>query len=310
MRLPLLGRLDSLRRLLSLKARTGRLRDLRTAQAHLMPSSGPRPWLDRPDAAQRIDERLARGELTADQAEQCRRWVCDGYVIAEGLIDPAFLDQVWHAYEAAVRAGTIALQPEKAGDDDPHPGRSLNPHRLVPALRRLLEHPSLLALAGLVTGRPPVPFQTITAHKGSQQAAHSDSIHMTTHPLGYLTAAWIAFEDIDPDSGPLVYYPGSHRLPYLFSHQLGLTAGDFRTRGYAGYAERYEPAVRQLITERALVPEYFTARKGDVLFWHANLLHGGSARRDLRCTRRSVVCHYYARGVLCYHDLSGKLSGI
>nr|WP_321984985.1 hypothetical protein [uncultured Lichenicoccus sp.] len=29
-----------------------------------------------------------------------------------------------------------------------------------------------------------------------------------TYPLGYLAATWTAFEDIHPDSGPLVYYPG------------------------------------------------------------------------------------------------------
>ena len=50
------------------------------------------------------------------------------------------------------------------------------------------------------------------SHKGSQQGAHSDSIHMTTYPIGYLSAAWIAFEDIHPDSGPQLFYPGSHRL--------------------------------------------------------------------------------------------------
>ena len=66
----------------------------------------------------------------------------------------------------------------------------------------------------LLMDREPRALQTIASHKGSQQGLHSDSIHMTTYPLGYLTAAWIAFEDIDPDCGPLVYYPGSHRLPY------------------------------------------------------------------------------------------------
>ncbi len=40
--------------------------------------------------------------------------------------------------------------------------------------------------------REPKPLQTIAAHKGSQQGVHSDSIHMTTYPLGYLSAAWIA----------------------------------------------------------------------------------------------------------------------
>lgn len=56
--------------------------------------------------------------------------------------------------------------------------------------------------------------------------------------------------------------------------------------------------------ERQLEPHYFEARKGDVLIWHANLLHGGSPRRELTRSRKALVCHYFVQGALCYHDLS------
>ena len=64
-----------------------------------------------------------------------------------------------------------------------------------------------------------VPAELARPHHqwGSEQAAHSDSIHMTTHPLGYMTAAWIALEEMTPDNGPLIYHPGSHKLPYLLN---------------------------------------------------------------------------------------------
>lgn len=108
---------------------------------------------------------------------------------------------------------------------------------------------------------------------------------MTTYPLGYLAAAWIAFEDIHADSGPLEFYPGSHRLPYIFSHDLQISVEDMKNEGYATYRARYEPLVQRLIGGHGLRPEYFEGRKGDVLIWHANLLHGGSPRRDFRLTR-------------------------
>ena len=154
--------------------------------------------------------------------------------------------------------------------------------------------------------REPKPLQTIAAHKGSQQGLHSDSIHMTTYPLGYLTAAWIAFEDIDPASGPLVYYPGSHRLPYVFSKDVGITEEDFKTKGYGPYRDRYEPYIRSL-TEK-LEPHYFHAKKGDVLIWHANLIHGGAARRDMALSRKSVVCHFFVKSAFVYHDLAAAKS--
>lgn len=162
-----------------------------------------------------------------------------------------------------------------------------------------------IARLGLPLGRPMQPFQTLLFEGGSEQSAHSDSIHMTTYPLGYLAAAWIALEDVHPDAGPLTYYPGSQRLPYLLSVDCDMSQEDFLRSPYAGYAQRYEPAVRQRIEAHGLQVQSFLPRKGDMLIWHANLLHGGSPRRDPQLSRRSLVCHYLARGAVCYHDLSG-----
>ena len=39
-----------------------------------------------------------------------------------------------------------------------------------------------------------------------------------------MCGVWIALEDVDPDEGPLSYYPGSPRLPYV-------SAGDLRPTG-------------------------------------------------------------------------------
>jgi hypothetical protein len=274
------------------------------------PESGPQPWLDSPDARNLIRARVGRGELSSERAELCEKWSADGYVIVKGLFDHDFLDRVWASYEASIADGTVALQPEKISDDDPHPGRFLNPHFHVPALGEVLHHPDLLEWVSLLLGRELTPFQTITSHKGSQQGVHSDTIHMTTYPLGYLAAAWVAFEDIDAGSGPLVFYPGSHKLPYLSSKAVGIKPGDFAESGYATFEALYEPAIRALIDEQALAPSYFTAAKGDVLVWHANLLHGGSLRRDVSLSRRAVVCHYFARGAVCYHDLSGGRAAV
>jgi ectoine hydroxylase-related dioxygenase (phytanoyl-CoA dioxygenase family) len=60
----------------------------------------------------------------------------------------------------------------------------------------------------------------------------------------------------------------------------------------------------------AIAPSWFHARKGDVLFWHANLVHGGSPRRNLQLSRKAIVCHYFAEGCVCYHDLSASPSSV
>ncbi|HLH04626.1 MAG TPA: phytanoyl-CoA dioxygenase family protein [Bryobacteraceae bacterium] len=279
---------------------------LPSLRAENFPYSGPHPWLDRPDALEQIDAKVARGEITQAEAEQCRYWREHGYIILPKLIEDETLDSVWQAYQRAVDTGVIPLQPESMGENDPWPGRFLDPHQKVEEFCRILRHERLLHWIRLLMEREPEPFQTITCHKGSQQGAHSDSIHMTTYPLGYLTAAWIAFEDIHPDCGPLVYYPGSHRLPYLFSKDVGISEEEFKTRKYASYHEKYEPRIQQLIAEYGLEPHYFHARKGDVLIWHANLIHGGSMRRNIELSRRAVVCHFFVKGSFAYHDLSAS----
>ncbi len=277
-------------------------------RAEHFPYSGPYPWLDLPDASERIADKLQSREITREEAAQCRYWSENGYIVIGNLFEGGVLDEVWQAYDEAVSKGKIKPPREAAGEHDPYPGRSLNPHKKIGDFCRILKHSGLRRWIQLLMEREPKTLQTIASHKGSQQGVHSDSIHMTTYPLGYLTAAWIAFEDIHPDSGPLVYYPGSHRLPYVFSKDVGIAEMALKTEGYAPYHERYEPYIRKLIEEHAIDPHYFHARKGDVLIWHANLLHGGSLRRNVQLSRRALVCHFFVKGSFVYHDLAASRS--
>ena len=78
-------------------------------------------------------------------------------------------------------------------------------------------------------------FQSINFLQGSEQASHSDSIHMTTYPLGGLLGVWIALEDIAEDNGPVHYYPGSHKLPYYLNADYN-NAGNMLLIGDKSYA--------------------------------------------------------------------------
>ena len=124
---------------------------------------------------------------------------------------------------------------------------------------------------------------------------------MTTQPYGYFAACWIALEDIHPDSGPLLYAPGSHWFPFMDAGVVAAKAppGSRFQRSRGGLAETLCWSERNLPTER------FIAKKGDVLLWHANLAHGGAPIEDPTRSRLSMACHYPAQGVRYYHDLSG-----
>ena len=272
------------------------------------PQQGPIPWLDREDAEYLVEKLLADNQLTPEEAKLCRKWIVDGYVILENFFTADYLDEVWLDYENAI--ATSLIKPEPNCEVNGLPGRNLNTHFQVSKIEDLLRHQKVTRVISLLLGVKCLPFQTITGHNGSQQLEHSDAIHMTTYPMDYLAATWTAFEDIHPDSGPLVYYPGSHRLPHFLTQEANIHIGAYQDPNDNSYHEKYEPGIQKIIQENNLEPKYFIAKKGDVLIWHSNLIHGGSKRKNFNLSRKAVVCHYFAEGCLCYHDLSGNIAHI
>lgn len=161
-----------------------------------------------------------------------------------------------------------------------------------------------MRILNFLMGKKIVPFQTINFIQGSEQRPHSDSIHMTTEPEGYLIAVWTALEDTDASNGSLIFYPGSHRLPYVSCEDYH--SGNTRwTIGKNSY-KKYEDYIENLLLQHSFPEKCFHAKKGDVFIWHANLLHGGSKIKKAGSTRRSMVAHYFCQGVICYHEISQR----
>ena len=179
-------------------------------------------------------------------------------------------------------------------------------NRISSVIKNVTYTPQLLSILNFLLGKEVVPFQTLNFLKGSNQRAHSDSIHMTTYPLGYLIAVWIALEDTNENNGPLFYYPQSHQLPYLLNNDFNETSTTLKL-GRNDYAD-YEDVVEEIIQKNHLERKIFFAKKGDVFIWHANLIHGGSPVIDHSLTRKSMVIHYYAKDVIKYHEISERPS--
>ena len=163
---------------------------------------------------------------------------------------------------------------------------------------------ALRALVGALLGHEATLFQSINFLAGSQQRTHSDSIHMSTFPLGGMAAAWVALEDITPDNGPLHYYPGSHQLPYYLNADYQNEGTDWLI-GDKDYSE-YERFIACRVAELGLQKQIFLARKGDVFIWHANLMHGGEPHHNPDLTRKSMVFHYFSRAHICYHEITQR----
>jgi ectoine hydroxylase-related dioxygenase (phytanoyl-CoA dioxygenase family) len=173
------------------------------------------------------------------------------------------------------------------------PRRIIDAWKINTDVKALALDERILAVLEGLYGKRPLPFQTLNFRVGTEQAAHSDTLHFNSMPAGFMCGVWIALEDIDRENGPLVYYPGSHKLPEVTMKDVGLQA---RQEDYPEY-ERY---LEDLIRSEELEPEYATIDKGQALIWASNLMHGGSPQEDKSRTRFSQVTHYFFEGCKYY----------
>jgi hypothetical protein len=169
--------------------------------------------------------------------------------------------------------------------------------RRSPAIRELSTHPVLLEFLTLAYGRRPFPFQSLSFMQGSEQSIHSDTLHFHADPARFMCGVWLALEDVSPTSGPLRYYPGSHRLPILTMRDVQAGAEPVTT---TNYSQAYNPAILAQLAAGGFEPRQALLKKGQIAVWAANLAHGGSPILDPRSTRQSLVVHYYFEDCVYY----------
>lgn len=164
-------------------------------------------------------------------------------------------------------------------------------------VRAIAANAAVLDLLSKLYGRRAFPFQTLNFPVGTQQAAHSDSVHFSSLPERFMCGVWLAMEDVGGEQGPLFYVPGSHKWPIVTNALIG-------RRGYgsklSSAQDPYGPAWDALIAAHGAERETFLAKKGQALIWCANLLHGGSPQMDPTRTRWSQVTHYYFEDCIYY----------
>jgi hypothetical protein len=258
------------------------------------------------------------GDLSREQVTQFER---DGYFVIDGGCPPELIDGVLADIDPMLRdAWDPALQAERDGVRYYKSGgwsgagggyawqRILNAWKTSDAVRELALLDPLLNAAEELFGRSVKPFQTLNFPVGTEQAPHADSFHFQSDPPGYMCGIWVALEDMDMENGPLVYFPGSHRLPMptwdIIEEATGRVVERKDFDDHQKYIEarnsQYEEYCRWLREAHGLKPSFGTIRKGQALLWAPNLLHGGSPQRDRARTRHSQVTHYFFEGCRVY----------
>lgn len=239
-------------------------------------------------------------------AEQLSAWDTDGYVILKGFFAHAVVEAVNHLVDQLWRVQT-QLDSKLSVDvflEDPKQRRllfsqapaeaRLSPYKIndlyleSPLVRSVMLDQRLREILKSLLDGEPLLMNSLNFERGSGQAAHVDTLFISPRKREKLVVVWVALESISPESGPLLVYPGSHKIEPFRAHNGG-------TRIEADEMPQFNHYMDTQLRKHKIKAKEFIAEPGDILIWHAQLLHGGKSIQNPEKTRKSLVCHFFRK---------------
>ena len=211
------------------------------------------------------------------------KWNQNGYLILKNFVDEKLIDKY------------IQLWTRQNSDGYDNNGNLLVKNKEgFSGIKPYLQHNEILdimcsdALFGVINNL----FDDIyclhlnfTSWYTTRRAWHHDVQCPSHNGIVDYFGVWVALEDIDIDSGPFQFVPGSHKwdVDYDFIY---------------AEPESGKPAkiIEQYISERKADVLTFMAKKGDVIIWDGRLLHRGSEARRPEILRKCLIGHYTNSG--------------
>lgn len=260
-------------------------------------------WIDLDNASTALQEKIRRGEISAADGVTIQNMIYHGFA----MIDLNGVDQIitaldkemedlWHnppfdiAFAGPKHDKPVPMDEGLAAYPRSPGVRLLDIHSHSASARQLYLNPQLHHLCSLILDGQAIATQTLYFEYGSTQRLHRDPWYVNHSPRTHLFAVWIALEDIHPDSGPLNYVTGSHKLPFYRFHTNDIVFHDPRlTQTDRQTAFRH---MQEQIRSRKNSPVAALPKRGQAFLWHGSLIHGGSPVINPTLTRRSLVIHF------------------
>jgi hypothetical protein len=223
----------------------------------------------------------------------------NGYAIFNSGVKNQLIDNINEDISVAISKGEIKKNP-KIYHYNKFP-RIVEAWRFSRNVTRLALNLKLKKILRFLYDSKPLPFSTINFIGGTEQPIHSDYIHFGSLPHKYLAGAWIALEDINNNNGPLSIIPKSHKLPLVDYQDLKISKPTDMLKLEKNYRV-YEKFIKNLIEVKKLKSKKLNIKKGEIIIWAANLLHGGTKMINKKLTRKSQVVHFhFDKGELFYN---------
>ena len=254
------------------------------------------PWFDRDNCDEYLDLLLQQGRIPSHLERPFRQFLLEGWLEIENHVHPALLRKLNADIKDAAARGDSGFSPGSSQ-------RLELLHLKYKSFWQISNYSSTQKVIDCLMQMPTEVCQVLGFVNGSQQDPHQDSVHLTAFPQGYMCGAWIALEDVQPDSGELVVFPGSHRWPAVLMNQFEISK--VKAEEWSDFGNTVVKKWDEMLLENAAQPFIYRPKSGSLLIWHDRLMHGGLPRQNVSLTRRSCVSHHFAQGSLCFHDSTG-----
>ena len=232
--------------------------------------------------------------ISKNLKKKAKFFIDNGYLIIKNVINDKFANSLVKDFYKIINSNEFKKNP-KYFHYNSSP-RIVEGWKQSKYIKNLCFQNEVISFLNFVYLKKPVPISTINFLKGTEQPLHSDYIHFGSIPELYLAGAWYALEDVDETNGPLTICPKSHKLGIIDFTDLNLKIPSSTDQLKTNYTI-YEQYLEEVIKEKKLKKKKIHLKKGDVLIWAANLLHGGSKIKKKNKTRLSQVIHYHFKNL-------------
>ena len=232
--------------------------------------------------------------------EIAKKYDEDGYLIIDLDLQDHFVSQIKNHILEKVGAKDYKKNPDIYHYNESP--RIVEAWKTSKEIKNLALNETVIDLLTYLYSREPLPFSTINFIKGTEQPFHSDYIHFGSIPELYLAGAWVALEDISPNSGPLSIIRKSHKLTPVFYSDLGIDKMPKNIKEIKEFYSIYEEYLKNQISDLNLEVVTPKLHQGECLIWAANMYHGAQKINDSMLTRWSQVTHYHFKGCEFFYN--------